>query len=131
MDFEIGERHGLEIINILEKDGTLNQRAGAYNGLSLLEARSQIVQDMANLGLVERIDPYNHSVGHCQRCSTVIEPLLSEQWWVDAKTLAGPAIDAVKDKKINFVPPRFERTYLHWMENIRDCLLYTSDAADE
>ena len=120
VDFEIGERHGLEIINILEKDGTLNQRAGAYNGLSLLEARSQIVQDMANLGLVERIDPYNHSVGHCQRCATVIEPLLSEQWWVDAKTLSGPAIDAVKEKKINFVPPRFERTYLHWMENIRD-----------
>ena len=120
VDFEIGERHGLPIINILNLDGTLNEHAGKYAGMDRDEARGRIVADLEAAGLIEKIEPYTHAVGHSERSGAVIEPLVSEQWWVNIQPLAGPAIEAVKDGRIQFVPERFERTYLHWMENIRD-----------
>ena len=120
VDFEIGERHELEIINILNPDGTLNERAGKYAGLERDEARRRVVADLEAAGLIEKIEPYTHAVGHSERSGAVIEPLVSLQWWVDIKPLAEPAIAAVTDGRIKFVPERFERTYLHWMENIRD-----------
>ena len=120
VDFEIGERHELEIINILNPDGTLNERAGKYAGLDRDEARKRVVADLEAAGLIDKIEPYTHAVGHSERSGAIVEPLVSLQWWVDIKPLAEPAIAAVTDGRIRFVPERFERTYLHWMENIRD-----------
>lgn len=120
VDFEIGERHNLEIINILNLDGTLNERAGKYEGLDREEARRRVVADLELEQLIEKIEPYTHAVGHSERSGAVVEPLVSLQWWVNIKPLADPAITAVTDGRIKFVPERFERTYLHWMENIRD-----------
>ena len=120
VDFEIGERHGLEIINILNPDGTLNDAAGPYAGMERDAARKQIVADLDAAGLMEKIEPHTHPVGHSERSGAIVEPLVSLQWWVDIKPLAEPAIAAVKDGRIKFVPERFDRTYLHWMENIRD-----------
>jgi valyl-tRNA synthetase len=120
VDFEIGERHGLEIINILNLDGTLNEFAEPYAGIDRFEARDRIVADLEARGLIDHIEPYTHSVGHCQRSGTIVEPLISEQWWVRIQPLADPAIEAVESGRITFVPDRFKRTYLHWMENIRD-----------
>ncbi len=120
VDFEIGERHDLEIINILNLDGTLNEFAEPYEGLDRFVARDRIVEDLDARGLIDHVDPHTHPVGHCQRSGTIIEPLISEQWWVRIQPLADPAIEAVRSGRIKFVPDRFERTYLHWMENIRD-----------
>ncbi len=120
VDFEIGERHGLETINILAPDGTLNEHAGRYAGIDRFEARDRVVEDLEAKGLIEKIEPYTHAVGHSQRSGAVVEPIVSEQWWVNVGPLAEPAIAAVRDGRIAFVPKRFERTYLHWMENIRD-----------
>jgi len=120
VDFEIGERHGLEIINILNLDGTLNENAGSYAGMDRDEARQRIVADIEEAGLLEKTEPYSHAVGHSERSGAVVEPLISMQWWVNVQPLAEPAIEVVKDGRIQFVPERFERTYLHWMENIRD-----------
>ncbi|MDP2328028.1 MAG: valine--tRNA ligase [Dehalococcoidia bacterium] len=120
VDFEIGERHGLEIISIMNPDGTLNEHAGQYRGVERFAARKALVADLEAAGRLEKVEPYTHAIGHCQRSRTIVEPLISMQWWVDAKTLAKPAIEAVTDGRIKFVPERFERTYLQWMENIRD-----------
>jgi len=120
VDFEIGERHSLEIISIINPDGTMNEGAGQYAGLDRFEARKRVVADLIESGRLEKEEPYTHPVGHCQRSGTIVEPLISMQWWVDAKTLAKPSIEVVTNGDIKFVPERFERTYLHWMENIRD-----------
>jgi valyl-tRNA synthetase len=120
VDFEIGQRHKLAVINILNNDATLNDNAGPYKGLDRFEARKKIVEDMQNLGLLDKIENYSHSVGHCERCQTVIEPLASLQWFVKMQPLAEPAIKAVKDGRIKIIPERFEKVYLNWMENIRD-----------
>ncbi|PKN82814.1 MAG: valine--tRNA ligase [Chloroflexi bacterium HGW-Chloroflexi-9] len=120
VDFEIGERHGLEIISIMNPDGTLNEHAGQYRGVERFAARKALVADLEAAGRLEKVEPYTHAIGHCQRSRTIVEPLISMQWWVDARTLAKPAIEAVTDGRIKFVPERFERTYLQWMENIRD-----------
>ncbi|GMU40479.1 MAG: valine--tRNA ligase [Chloroflexota bacterium] len=120
VDFEIGERHGLEIISIMNPDGTLNEHAGQYRGMERFAARKALVADLEANGRLEKTEPYTHAIGHCQRSRTIVEPLISMQWWVDAKTLAQPAIEAVTSGRIRFVPDRFERIYLHWMENIRD-----------
>ena len=120
VDFEIGERHGLPILSILSADGHLNDEAGEYAGLERFEARERVVSDLEARGLVERVEPYAHAVGHCQRSGTIVEPLVSEQWFVRVGPLAGPALDAVREGRIRFVPQRFQRTYEHWMENIRD-----------
>ncbi|MBX3011702.1 MAG: valine--tRNA ligase [Caldilineaceae bacterium] len=119
-DYEIGLRHNLPMINIMNIDATLNKEAGAYAGLDRFVARQQLWADMKAQGLVVREEQRPHQVGHCQRCHTIVEPLLSEQWWVKMQPLAAPAIAAVRNGDIKIVPERFERVYYHWMENIRD-----------
>ena len=119
-DYEIGKRHDLPMINIMNKDGTLNEEAGPYADLDRYEARERLWRDMEAQGLTVRVEERAHQVGHCQRCHTVVEPLLSVQWWVKTKPLAEPAIEAVRSGEIEIVPQRFEKVYFHWMENIRD-----------
>ena len=119
-DFEVGLRHNLPVIRVMDDAGVMNEEAGEYRGLDRSEARKRIVADLDKLGLLVKVEPHAHNVGHCYRCHTVIEPIVSKQWFVRMKPLAGPAIEAVKNKEIVFIPKRFEKTYLHWMENIRD-----------
>ncbi len=119
-DFEVGRRHNLEIINILNSDGTLNENAYAYQGQDRFEARKNIVSDLEKLGLIEKIEPYKHNVGTCYRCHNIVEPYMSLQWFVKMDTLAEPAIEAVKNEEIKFLPKRFEKNYFNWMENIQD-----------
>ena len=120
VDFEIGQRHGLPAIVAVAGDGTMNAEAGPYEGMDRFECRKIIVADLERLGLIEKVEPHRHSIGHCERCGTVVEPMLSKQWFVKMEPLALPAIDVVKDGRIRMVPRRFESVYYHWMENIRD-----------
>ncbi|MBA1334440.1 MAG: Valyl-tRNA synthetase [Firmicutes bacterium] len=119
-DFEIGERHGVEKIRIMNDDGTLNARAGKYQGMDRYEARKAVIRDLESQGLLLKTEEIKHSVGHCYRCDTVVEPLISMQWFVRMRPLAEPAIEAVKSGRIRFVPQRFDKIYFHWMENIKD-----------
>jgi len=119
-DFEISERHGCPKVNIMNADATISDEGGPYAGLDRYEARKTIVADLESQGLVVAIDDHVHSVGHCYRCHTVIEPWLSDQWFVDMKPLAEPAIQAVRDRRVAFHPKRWENVYFHWMESIRD-----------
>ncbi len=120
-DFIIGQRHQLEQINILNDDGTLNEKTGAYKGLDRFEARKKVLADLEAQGLLLKIEEHRHNVGHCHRCDTIIEPLLSTQWFVKMKELAKPAIEVVKDGRIKFHPAeRWYKTYINWLENIRD-----------
>src|SRR5437867_1754501 len=119
VDFEIGKRHGLPIRTVIGFDGRMTAAAGRYAGLDRFECRKRIVDDMKALGLIERIEPYRHTVGVCYRCKTVVEPLVSKQWWVRTKPLAEPAIKAVRDGRIKIIPRSWTKTYYHWMENIR------------
>jgi valyl-tRNA synthetase len=119
-DFEIGKRHNLPIRSVIGFDGKMTALAGKYAGLDRFETRKRIVEDMKALGLIDRIEPYRHSVGVCYRCRTVVEPLVSKQWYVRMKPLAEPAIKAVRSGKIKIVPRTWSKTYFHWMENIRD-----------
>ena len=120
-DFEVGQRHNLEVLQVIGFDGRLNEKTGPYAGLAVAEARKKVAQDMKKRGLLEKVDQnYTHSVGLCYRCRTVVEPLVSKQWFVKVAPLAKPAIEAVKKGKIKIVPKRFEKVYLHWMENIHD-----------
>jgi valyl-tRNA synthetase len=119
-DFEIGRRHNLPVRSVIGFDGRMTALAGKYAGLDRFETRKRIVEDMQALGLIDRIEPYRHSVGVCYRCKTVVEPLVSKQWYVRTKPLAEPAIKAVRSGKIKIVPRAWSKTYFHWMENIRD-----------
>ena len=119
-DFEVGVRHNLEVIRIMNDDASMNEKAGKYCGMTREEARKAIVNDLKECGNLVKIEDYQHNVGHCYRCHSTIEPLVSKQWFVKMKELAEPAIEAVKSKEIKFLPKRFEKSYLHWMENIRD-----------
>jgi valyl-tRNA synthetase len=119
-DFDISERHGCEKVNILNADATISAEGGAYAGLDRYDARERVVEDLQALGLLVGIDDHRHSVGHCYRCHTVVEPWLSDQWFVDMKPLAAPAIECVRDGRVTFHPKRWENVYYHWMENIRD-----------
>ncbi|HLR67113.1 valine--tRNA ligase [Virgibacillus alimentarius] len=120
-DFEIGNRHELERILVMHEDGTMNENAGKYAGLDRFECRKQIVKDLQDQGVLFEIEDHTHQVGHSERSGAVVEPYLSTQWFVDMKPLAEAAVQLQQgNKKVNFVPERFERTYLHWMENIRD-----------
>ena len=119
-DFEIGQRHDLRVINVMNKDGTMNAEAGPYAGMDRFDARKAMLRDLEELGYLEKTEPHTLTIGVCDRCHTVIEPLMSWQWFTSMKPLALPAIDVVKQGKIKFVPERFERIYLNWMENIRD-----------
>jgi valyl-tRNA synthetase len=119
-DFEIGERHDCAKVNIMEADATISREGGPYAGLDRYEARARVVADLEEQGLLVETSGHRHAVGHCYRCHTVIEPWLSDQWFVDMKPLAAPAIEAVRDGSVRFHPKRWENVYFHWMENIRD-----------
>jgi valyl-tRNA synthetase len=119
-DFEVGLRHNLPMPRVLNDDGTINELGGKYQGMDRFEARKAIIKDLEDLGLLVKTKDHEHNVGHCQRCTTIIEPILSKQWFVKMKTLAEPALKVVKDGDIKFVPERFSKTYFNWMENIQD-----------
>lgn len=119
-DFEVGNRHKLPQIQVIDKNALMSEEAGKYKGLDRWECRKRLVKELDSLGYLVKIDDHTHAVGHCYRCSTVIEPMLSRQWFVRMKPLAEPAIKAVKDGQICFYPERFTKVYLNWMENIRD-----------
>ena len=120
VDFEIGQRHGLPTINVMNLDATLNTEAGPYALMDRYEARQVIIRDLEELGYLVKTEPHEMTIGVCTRCHTVIEPLMSWQWFVSMGALAKPGIDVVREGRIKFVPDRFERVYLNWMENIRD-----------
>jgi valyl-tRNA synthetase len=120
VDFEIGRRHQLPIRTVIGFDGRMTELAGKYAGLDRFECRKRIVEDLRALGLVERVEPYRHAVGVCYRCRTVVEPLVSKQWFVRMKPLAAPAIKAVREGRTRITPRGWRKTYFAWMENIRD-----------
>ena len=120
VDFEIGQQHDLPSVNILNPDGTMNQNAGSYQGLDRFACRERLLADLESEGLMVKVEPHYHSVGHCCRCNTVIEPWASKQWFIKISPLAIPAIDAVMDGRIKIIPERFTKVYLNWLENIRD-----------
>lgn len=119
-DFEMGLRHKLERITVIGPDGRMTAAAGRYAGMDRYECRKTLVNDLAEQGYLVKVEPHSHAVGQCSRCDTVIEPMISEQWFVRMRPLAEPAIAAVKEGRIRFVPDRFAKVYLHWMENIQD-----------
>ena len=120
-DFEVGLRHNLEIIRVMNDDGTMNEKAGAaYCGLDRMVARKKVEEDLAALGLLIEKEPYKHNVGECYRCHSSVEPIISKQWFVKMKPLAEPAIKVVKEGDIEFIPERFSKVYFGWMENIKD-----------
>ena len=120
VDFDIAQRQGLPLINILNDDVTMNENAGPYEGMDRFECRKAIVADLEKSGQLIKIEDYSHAVGHCQRCQTMVEPIASLQWYVKIEPLAAPASAAVKDGRITILPERFTKVYLNWMENIRD-----------
>ena len=119
-DFEVGKRHNLPEINIMNDDATINELGGKYAGMERYEARKAIVHDLEELGLLVKVVPHTHSVGTHDRCKTTVEPLIKQQWFVKMEEMAKPAIEALKNHTLNFVPERFDKIYLHWLENIRD-----------
>ncbi|NFR87121.1 valine--tRNA ligase [Clostridium botulinum] len=119
-DFEVGIRHNLEIIRIMDDKGIINEKGGKYKGLDRYEARKVIVKDLEELGLLVKIKDHSHNVGTHDRCGTTVEPIISKQWYVKMEGLAKPAIEVVKSGKTKFVPDRFDKTYFNWMENIQD-----------
>ena len=118
-DFEVGLRHNLEVINVLDDGAVINENGGKYQGLDRYEARKRIVEDLDKGGFLVRVEPHAHNVGECYRCHTTVEPRVSRQWFVKMEPLAKPAIEAVNQVRPEFIPERFEKTYFHWMENIR------------
>ncbi len=119
-DFEVGKRHNLPVVNVMNDDATINENGGKYAGLDRYEARKQIVAELDRLGLLEKIEPHSHNVGIHDRCKTTIEPMVKPQWFVKMDEMAVPAIEALKDGRLKFVPESFGKTYLHWLEGIRD-----------
>jgi valyl-tRNA synthetase len=119
-DFEVGLRHSLPVVRVMNDDGTMNNLAGKYEGMDRYECRKKLVEELESLGNLVSIEPHKHNVGHCYRCHSTVEPIVSKQWFVKMEGLARPAINAVIDKKISFVPERFAKTYYNWMENVKD-----------
>ena len=119
-DYESGERHGLEVVEVFDETGKMNHFVPEYEGMDLYEAREKIVEKLKEIGALVKIEDYTHNVGKCYRCHHRIEPKISEQWFVKMDTLAKPAIDAVRNGEVKFIPERFDKTYFNWMENIRD-----------
>ena len=126
VDFEVGQRHRLDAPNVIGEDGAMTRVAGKYAGVERFEARRRVVEELDSLGVLDKVEPHQHSVGHCQRCATVVEPLISMQWFVNIgsheqpDSIAGKAYRAVTEGDIRIVPERFTRVYLNWLENIRD-----------
>ena len=119
-DFEVGLRHNLEVIRVIADDGTINENGGPYNGMDRYECRKAIVKDLEEQGYLVKTEPYSHNVGTCYRCHNDVEPLISAQWFVKMEPLAKEAIRVVQDGTIKFVPERFTKTYINWMENVHD-----------
>ncbi len=119
-DFEVGLRHDLPVITVTTEDGHMNELAGKYAGMTLMDCRKAVVKDLEDGGYLVKTEPLKHNVGSCYRCRTVIEPRVSQQWFVKMKPLADPAIEAVRSGRTKFVPERFDKVYYNWMENIRD-----------
>ena len=119
-DFEVGQRHNLPLVDIMNSDATLNENAGPYAGLERFACRDKVVDDLKGKGLLEKIEPYLHSVGHCIRCQTMVEPRVSLQWFIRTKPLAEKAIKTVREGDITIIPERFTKIYFEWMENIKD-----------
>src|SRR3990172_8758005 len=127
LDFEIGQRHGLPTVSAINADGTMNAEAGPYDGMDRFACREAIVRDLEQQGFLVKTEPYTHSIGRCERCDTILEPLISEQWFVavnkeyaPGRSLAGEALQVVEDGLVRFLPPRFTKIYTNWMENLRD-----------
>ena len=119
-DYEMGLRHALEQVKVIENDGTMSAGLGKYSGLDRYECRRLIVEDLKAIGSLVSTEDHEHAVGHCSRCNTTIEPLISQQWFVKMESLAKPAIECVRDGRLKFVPERFSKIYENWLENIRD-----------
>lgn len=120
-DYEVGKRHNLEFISVIDKEGKLTAIAGKdFIGLQIKEARAKVEELLKEQGLLEKVEPYKHSVGHCERCKTAIEPMITEQWFVKMKDLVKPAIEVVKNGGLKIHPKRFEKNYFHWLNNIQD-----------
>ncbi|MBQ8452013.1 MAG: valine--tRNA ligase [Clostridia bacterium] len=120
-DYEVGKRHNLDVLEVISKDGVMTDIATEkFKGLGILEAREKTVEELKKLGVLEKIEPYTHSVGHCERCKTAIEPMITEQWFVKMSELVKPAIKCVEDGSLKIYPKRFEKNYFHWLRNIRD-----------
>ncbi len=119
-DFEVGLRHDLPVINVFNEDATINGNGGSYQGTTREECRKAIVADLEKGGFLKNVEPYKHNVGGCYRCSTIVEPRVSKQWFVKMEPLAKPAVEAVRTGETKFVPERFDKIYYHWMENIKD-----------
>ena len=119
-DFEVGLRHNLEVIRVIADDGHINENGGPYNGMDRYECRKAIVKDLEEQGYLVKVEPYNHNVGTCYRCHNDVEPLISAQWFVKMEPLAKEALRVVNEGEVKFVPERFDKTYFHWMENIKD-----------
>ena len=118
-DFEMGQRHNLEQIVILNSNATMAENTGKYQGLDRYACSKALLQDLEAIGALVKIEEHNHAVGQCQRCSTIVEPMVSKQWFVKMESLAQPAIAAVETEKIKFVPERFTKIYLNWLDGIR------------
>ena len=120
-DYQVGKRHNLEIIEVISKSGIMTDITGEnFKGLSILDARKKLVEELEKCGALEKVEPYTHSVGHCHRCKTAIEPMITEQWFVAMTELVKPAIKCVEDGTLKIYPKRFEKNYFHWLRNIRD-----------
>lgn len=119
-DFEVAQRHDLPLVDIMNHDATMNRNAGPYQGLERFACRDKVLVELKDKKLLEKIEPYSHSVGHCDRCQTMIEPRISLQWFVQTQPLAKPGIEAVRDGRVTILPERFAKIYFDWMENIRD-----------
>lgn len=119
-DFEVGKRHHLEQVLVIDDYGKMNENAGHYRGMDRYECRRALVEELREKGYLVKTEEHTHNVAHCYRCGTVVEPIASKQWFVDMKPLAAPAIDAVKNGEIVYIPDRFSKIYLNWMENIQD-----------
>ena len=119
-DFDIRSRHDIDLITAMNLDGTMNENAGPYEGMDRFQARTRILEELERDGLLEKTEPLRHSVGHCDRCNEVVEPLVSKQWYMKMGPLAKPAIEAVEDGRVRMVPERFSKVYFNWMHNIRD-----------
>ena len=119
-DFEVGVRHNLERFPVMDESGVMNENAGSYQGLKRFDARKKIVADLEKLKLLAKTESHKNNVGHCYRCDTVIEPYASKQWFVKMEPLAAPAIESVRSGEVKFAPKRFEKIYMHWMNNVRD-----------
>ena len=119
-DFEVGKRHDLEIIKVMNDDATMNSYAGKYEGMDRYECRKEMIKDLEEMGLLVKVEDHSHNVGQCYRCGTTIEPIVSDQWFVKMKPLADAAIEAVNSRETEFVPERFSKTYMNWMENVYD-----------